>query len=391
MYCGDETGSFVGEVGNYHCRFGYGGEDAPKYVSRNIRKALLSTNPYDYLKEESNNSESYQKEWETAMERLYVGQHKHPGTAPTSACPHPLLVITSGHTHTTLHNRNELVRLTEYFMETIQPPALFVAPAPMLAAFCHGRPTATIVDVGATGTRVTPVVDGLLLHQSQRRTGRGGYWLDAVSAQAMEQGQGIEVEQEYVQEYMHSFRTSGSVHVPTWFSTMPFADLKKDAKDQQPTEDGIYTLPDGQTVNLQSASGKDLCRLPELYFTKGVPFGDEQEHSYKTWCNEPIHDLIRTSLRAVGDGDMRHRLAQNIVLVGSASTGLDTRLSASVQLPAMVGKIKIVSSKSPQERCHASWIGGSILSSLGNFQQLWLSQAEYQEYGATLAVQRFPG
>jgi actin-related protein len=33
MYCGDETGSFIGEIGSHACRFGYGGEDNPKMVT----------------------------------------------------------------------------------------------------------------------------------------------------------------------------------------------------------------------------------------------------------------------------------------------------------------------------------------------------------------------
>ena len=33
MYCGDETGSFIGDVGSHVCRFGYGGEDNPKLVT----------------------------------------------------------------------------------------------------------------------------------------------------------------------------------------------------------------------------------------------------------------------------------------------------------------------------------------------------------------------
>ena len=32
MYCGDETGSYIGDVGSHTCRFGYGGEDNPKFV-----------------------------------------------------------------------------------------------------------------------------------------------------------------------------------------------------------------------------------------------------------------------------------------------------------------------------------------------------------------------
>lgn len=32
MYCGDETGAFIGDVGSHSARFGYGGEDCPKVV-----------------------------------------------------------------------------------------------------------------------------------------------------------------------------------------------------------------------------------------------------------------------------------------------------------------------------------------------------------------------
>ena len=32
MYCGDETGAFIGDVGSHTARFGYGGEDCPKVV-----------------------------------------------------------------------------------------------------------------------------------------------------------------------------------------------------------------------------------------------------------------------------------------------------------------------------------------------------------------------
>jgi actin-related protein len=49
--------------------------------------------------------------------------------------------------------------------------------APMLDAFLHGRQTELVVDIGASGCCVTPVVDGLLLKQAQRRNRRGGDWL----------------------------------------------------------------------------------------------------------------------------------------------------------------------------------------------------------------------
>ena len=36
----------------------------------------------------------------------------------------------------------------------------------------------------------------------------------------------------------------------------------------------------------------------------------------------------------------------------------------------------------PDARAFATWIGGSILASLGTFQQMWISKAEYAERGA---------
>lgn len=44
-------------------------------------------------------------------------------------------------------------------------------------------------------------------------------------------------------------------------------------------------------------------------------------------------------------------------------------------------RLKIISANSTSERRYGAWIGGSILSSLGSFQQMWLSRQEYEESG----------
>ena len=69
---------------------------------------------------------------------------------------------------------------------------------------------------------------------------------------------------------------------------------------------------------------------------------------------------------------------------------MDARLSYEIScLAPSAYKCKVVASRNSIERRYASWIGGSILTSLGSFQQLWLSRAEYEEYGATMASNRF--
>uniref|UniRef100_A0A183CPT8 Actin n=1 Tax=Globodera pallida TaxID=36090 RepID=A0A183CPT8_GLOPA len=42
------------------------------------------------------------------------------------------------------------------------------------------------------------------------------------------------------------------------------------------------------------------------------------------------------------------------------------------------------------ERRFGAWIGGSIVSSLGTFQQLWISKGEYEESGKSIVDRKCP-
>jgi actin-like protein 6A len=42
------------------------------------------------------------------------------------------------------------------------------------------------------------------------------------------------------------------------------------------------------------------------------------------------------------------------------------------------------------ERKFSPWVGGSILSSLGSFQQMWMSKQEYEEHGAIMIERKCP-
>jgi len=44
-------------------------------------------------------------------------------------------------------------------------------------------------------------------------------------------------------------------------------------------------------------------------------------------------------------------------------------------------KVKIIA---PPERKYAVWIGGSILSSLTTFENMWISKREYDEAGPSI-------
>ena len=62
--------------------------------------------------------------------------------------------------------------------------------------------------------------------------------------------------------------------------------------------------------------------------------------------------------------------------------GIANRVQKEVEAlapPSM--KIKTIA---PPERQFSVWIGGSILSSLSTFQQMWVSKNEYEEMGPSV-------
>ena len=52
-------------------------------------------------------------------------------------------------------------------------------------------------------------------------------------------------------------------------------------------------------------------------------------------------------------------------------------------------KVKLLAT-TVNERTIGSWLGGSIVASLGSFHELWLSKKEYEEHGAALVDRKCP-
>ena len=109
---------------------------------------------------------------------------------------------------------------------------------------------------------------------------------------------------------------------------------------------------------------------------------------------DSLTDLILSSV-SMCDEAVRRELLGNILLVGGGAmmTGLSQRLTAELNSltpasikPKLIPHVPLL----PIEKQSAAWIGGSILSICGSFQQEWVTKREYEEYGGErLATQRF--
>ena len=84
------------------------------------------------------------------------------------------------------------------------------------------------------------------------------------------------------------------------------------------------------------------------------------------------------------DIDVRKDLYANIVLSGGTTmyAGIADRMSKEITALAPASmKIKIIA---PPERKYSVWIGGSILSSLSTFEEMWIKKEEYDESGPSI-------
>ncbi|XP_057616766.1 actin-related protein T1 [Chionomys nivalis] len=133
-----------------------------------------------------------------------------------------------------------------------------------------------------------------------------------------------------------------------------------------------YKLPDGNVIQMS----EHLCQVPEVLFTP--------DHL-------GIHDLgiskmVCSSIMKC-DTDIQETLFADIVLSGGTTlfSGLENRLLRELEILAFEGTpIKITASR---DRCYSAWIGGSVMTSLKTFKQMWVTAEEFKEYGA-FVVQR---
>merc|ERR1719310_2348062 len=137
-------------------------------------------------------------------------------------------------------------------------------------------------------------------------------------------------------------------------------DFDSEMKAAQASSDKekTYELPDGNIVTV----GTERFRCPEALFEPSL-IGKE---------SSGIHDVTFQSI-ARCDIDIRRDLYANVVLSGGSTMfqGIGERMTKELtSLAPSTMKIKVVA---PPERKYSVWIGGSILSSLSTFQQMWIS------------------
>jgi hypothetical protein len=159
--------------------------------------------------------------------------------------------------------------------------------------------------MGATSTRVTPVIDGYSMKKASIITNRGGMWLDGLIRKEIEINRNIYLKPWYeVGNKIHptplaSFR---EIHVNDivrdikhWMCFVPYKPIETTELRNNFFENltlPCYSLPDGTTVN----HSESLCSAPETFFISNTStnINNKRPHQSNQTTNSDYSKYIKS-------------------------------------------------------------------------------------------------
>ena len=133
-----------------------------------------------------------------------------------------------------------------------------------------------------------------------------------------------------------------------------------------------YTLPDGHEINV----GNERFRCTEPLFQPALV---GMEHL-------GIHQMAYQSVNKC-DVELHRDMYGNVLLSGGSTMfpGTADRMQLELQCRAPSTTVKIIA---PSDRKYSVWLGGSILASLSNFNDMWITREDYNEYGPLISHEK---
>lgn len=426
VYGGDEVGAIVFDPGSHSFRAGFGGEETPKFdIPSNVGvKDIESTTDEtidevasgkrpskrkDYIIGTTNvnlpraNTEimSFMKDgmiedwdiYEKILDHLYrnclVADSKH----------HSVLF-----TEPPWNKKEKREKLAELMFEKYNAPAFFLVKNAVLSAFANGKTSGLVVDSGATHTSAIPVYEGYCINSGVVQSPIGGdfitelcrkmvdkdnieivpYYKIASKKEVKEGESSIWEERKNLPKVSRSYEEYMKKQVVEDLaqSILQLCDAPIDVEFMEKLPAANYGFPCGFRKDFHA----ERAKIPEALFDLKYFDSTPEEKN----CLINVSQIVMTSC-GMCDIDIRPSLYSGLMVTGGNSLimGFVERLNYDLahKCPSTI-KLRVTAAPTPAERRYGAWIGGSIVSSLGTFQQLWISKGEYEESGKSIVERK---
>ena len=267
---------------------------------------------------------------------------------------HPVLL-----TEPILNPKANREKIVQTMFETFNTPAAYVSLQPHLSLIAAGRTNGIALDVGEGVASIVPICEGAILPHAMMRLHLSGTDLTDYLARLM-------TERGYYLDSPSEQQLVPDIKEQLCYVAIDFEEeMKKDMSEMEKT----YVLPDGRNITL----GNERFRCPEAFF--------QPSHVGQLYGGLP-----QTMFNSIQKCDMavRRALYNNVVVSGGSCLfkGFVQRLEKELMTisPPSV-ELDIIA---PPEGKYTVWVGGSILSSLSSFDNMWITKSEYEEMGSAI-------
>ncbi|GER51436.1 actin-related protein [Striga asiatica] len=296
-------------------------------------------------------------------------------------------------------------KTAEIMFEKYQVPALFLAKNAVLTSFASGRATSLVVDCGGGSTTVVPVHDGYVLQKAVASSPIGGEFLSDCLLKSLE-NKGISIKPRYAFkrkevrpgefQIMDLDFPNTTESYKLYSQRVIVGDIKECVcrAPDTPYDDVSYSnipmtsyeLPDGHCGTSEELY--EVSHSVDIFETiPGMESFAEIASSARGLPQMVVESINKC------DVDIRRELYSSILLSGGTASmqQLKERLEKDLlEESPQAARVKVLASGNATERRFSVWIGGSILASLGSFQQMWFSKSEYEEHGASYIQRKCP-